>query len=192
MLIFGYGAGYVIDSADLKNAEAVTGFKLGIQPDLDLTVCFGGGHPLTKGMEGQFFGSGGEAGFNKGVPGIYVNDPDAAPLALFAKTQRIGAAVKKHDGWTGIYLGVMESAAPQFLRNVAGLAGLHVYSTGGDVMYFNNSLIAIHASSDGLKTIELPVEAEVVSLWDDQDAGRLKTIRRQMKLGENALYRIGN
>ncbi len=191
ILVFGYGAGYVTGSRmGLQNVEALTGFKLGIQDNLNLTVRFTGKHPLTAGMEGQFFGSGGDVWMNRGIPGIYVDDPQAEPLALFDNTKLCGAAVKKHANWTGIYLGALESASPQLLQNIGRYAGLHIYSAPGDVMYFNQSLIGIHASAGGEKTIRLPARASVVSLWDGKAIGEQTVIVRQMELGENALYRI--
>ena len=59
---------------------------------------------------------------------------------------------------------------PDVLRNIAKYAGLHIYNQQNDVMFFNKSLIAIHASSTGMKTIELPQKADVTSLWDNKKA----------------------
>ncbi len=188
ILVFGFAAGYVSDDMSLKNVEDLTSFKLAMRDNLELTIRFSGKHPLAKGLDGFYFGGGGDVYSSKGLPGIYVDDPDSVSLGVFSGTGLTGAAVKRHHDWTAVYIGVPHGISPQFLRNIADFAGIHVYSRKNDVMYFNKSLIAVHASGDGLKTIRLPEEAEVISLWDNRSIGRVRTIERQMKLGENALY----
>jgi len=191
VLVFGYGAGYVSDRKSLKNVEKVTGIKMGIDPSINnLTVkAKTDSHVLTSSLVG-YLGYGDSKLFT-GVPKIYVDDPSAISLGTFANSEeRTGMAVKDHGSWKSIYLGFIGYVPPQLFRNIATFGGQHIYNQNDDRMYFNKSLIGINASSTGEKTITLPAEAKVTSLWDDKYIGPVKEIVRDMETGENALYLI--
>lgn len=192
VLVFGYAAGYVSDKISLDNVCKLTGFKMEDNPSLGLTVRFeSSGHPLIKGMAGHFMGTNGDNWLERGMPRIFVNDPDAVSLAKFVNSDKTGLAVKDHGIWKGIYIGTIgKPMPPELLRNIAEFAGLHVYNDTNDVMFFNKSLIAIHAASTGIKKIKLPRQAKVTSMWDNQKTGKIDVIERSMKTGENALYMI--
>ncbi|MDD5708775.1 MAG: hypothetical protein PHR35_22905, partial [Kiritimatiellae bacterium] len=164
LLVFGYGAGYAGHHLSLANMESVLGMKLGRDDKLNLTIrVVNREHPVTREMRG-FLGTMSEPG----LPGVYVDDPQAVALATFAgATNRVGMAFKDHGSWQSLYVGVPAALPPELMRGCARYKRLHIYNSGNDVMYFNKSLVAIHANSDGVKTIELPEEAEVTSLWDD-------------------------
>ena len=87
-------------------------------------------------------------------------------------------------------IGAMGLYPPELFRGLARLKDLHVYSTDGDVMFFSKSLVAMHASSDGLETLVLPESCRVTSLWDGKSLGVLKTLTREMRIGDNALYLV--
>ncbi len=189
ILVFGYGAGLVSNELSVENVAKLTGMKLKTDPGQSLTLQFVPGHKITKGLTG-FMGTGGDFYLEAGMPRIYVDDPQATTLGRFIKSGKTAMAIKDHGSWKSIYVGVIGMMPPDVLRNIAKYAGLHIYNQQNDVMFFNKSLIAIHASSTGMKTIELPQKADVTSLWDNKKAGSLKTIKRFMQTGENALYLI--
>lgn len=192
VLVFGYAAGYVSDNISIENVRNLTGFNVEIDPVLGLTVRIeNSGHPLIKGMAGHFMGTNGENWLEKGMPKIFVNDPDAVTLAKFVNSDKSGLAVKDHGTWKGIYIGTIgNTMPPELLRNIATFAGLHVYNDANDVMFFNKSLVAIHASSTGVKKIKLPRPAKATSMWDNLKTGKIDVIERAMKTGDNALYMI--
>ncbi len=182
ILVFGFGAGYVSDSVSLENVEKLTGFKLNIDPALSLTVKIeNNGHPVTRNLGGHFMGSAGNAGYETGLPRIFVNDPEAVVLGNFINSTKAGFAVKDHGSWKGIYMGSIGNVPPELLRNIAAWGGLHIYNDANDVMFFNKSLVAIHASSSGIKKIKLPRPAKVTSMWDNLKAGKVSVIERPMK-----------
>ena len=191
ILVFGYGAGYVSDKVSIDNMEKLTGFKFGIDPKLELTVKVERGNDiLTSGIAGNYFGAAANSSLEAGMPKFFVNDANAVSLGKFVNSDKVGFALKDNGSWKSIYIGSIGSMPPELLRNIGAFAGLHVYNNTGDVLYFNKSLIAIHASSDGIKKIKLPRPANVTSLWDNKKAGKLEVIERPMKIGENALYLI--
>ena len=58
---------------------------------------------------------------------------------------------KIFGSWKSIYIGSTGYMNGKLFKNIARYAGLHVYNEDSDVMFFNKSLIAIHASSSGTK-----------------------------------------
>jgi beta-galactosidase len=191
VLVFGCGAGYVTDTASMQNVEKLTGMTMKADPALSLTVkIVKNAHSITKNING-YFGSGGERGLELGLPKFYVDDPKAVKLGEFVKSNgKCGFAVKDFGSWKSVYIGSTGFMNGNIFKNIARYAGLHIYNEDSDVMFFNKSLIAIHASSSGTKTIVLPEKADVTSLWDNKYAGKLQKIERDMKAGENALYLV--
>ena len=191
VLVFGYGAGYVSSDKSIANLEKLTGMKMGVDPKLSLTFKITNtNNTITNGVSG-YFGSGGNRGLETGLPKFYVDDPKAVKLGEFINGKgKSGFAIKDFGTWKSVYIGCVGFLNAKLFKNIARYAGLHVYNEDSDVMFFNKSLIAIHASSSGTKIITLPKKACVTSLWDGKYVGEIKTIERDMTLGENALYLI--
>ena len=123
-------------------------------------------------------------------PMFCVTDPKAVPLAEYTGTGsgKTGIAFKDNKTWQSVYIGAMSGITPELFRGFARQKTLHIYSNDGDVMFFDKSLIAIHASFDGTKTTVLLGTYKVTSLWDNRYVGITDKIVRDMKTGENALY----
>jgi hypothetical protein len=192
LLVFGPGSGYVgSDKMALKQVEDTTGMKMSRDDDhIPWTVkIINNEHPITRGVFG-FIGSDETPHIQVSFPMFYVTDPDAVALGEYVGTNKTGLAFKDHGTWQSVYIGAMGLFPPELLRSLARYKDLHVYSSDGDVMFFSKDLIAIHASTDGLKTLKFPIECVVKSLWDSKDMGKVKTIKKPMKVGENALYLI--
>jgi hypothetical protein len=191
LLVFGYGAGLAIHDKDIRNVEALTGMSMASREGLNLTVEFTEkNHPITQELQG-FMGTADSDNYQQGLPGLYVDDPEADALACFPGPQlRAGLALKEMDDWQSLYIGTIGLIPPALLRGIARYSGLHIYSDSNDAMYFAKGLVGIHSHSIGKKQIDLPEKAFVTSLWDNKPAGRMKSIIRPMRVGENALYII--
>ncbi|NUP99278.1 MAG: hypothetical protein HUU35_05420, partial [Armatimonadetes bacterium] len=192
LLVFGPAAGYVGSSSrGAERVAALTGMALKQDDRLPFTVqVTDTDHAITRDLQG-FIGvdEGNHATLD--YPMLEVVDPAAVALAHYAGQEgRVGLAYKNCGTWQSVYCGMVAPLPAELLRGLARQAGLHLYSTGGDPMYFANQVLAIHAASDGLKTITLPQEYLVTSLWDQREFGRMKVIRREMRTGDNALYRL--
>lgn len=192
LLVFGPAAGYVgTSSQSADRVAALTGMTIKQDDKLQWTVQItNNDHAVTKDLRG-FVGN--EEGDHQvlSYPMFAVTDPAAVKLGEYVGSGgQVGLAYKNCGTWQSVYCGMMAPLPAELLRGLARQAGLHVYSTDGDVMFFANQLLAVHASSDGLKTLDLPQECRVTSLWDNRDLGKLKTIRREMKTGDNALYMV--
>ena len=146
--------------------------------------------PLTRDLRGYF---GGEESSQRmlRMPVYQVTDPAAVGLGEYGGAAgKFGFALKPQTGWTSVYVGAVAVFPPELFRGLARLAGLPVYSSDGDPLFFAQELLAVHASFDGVHTLTLPAAADVSSLWDDTALGRVKVIRRPMRTGDNALYRL--
>ncbi|MGE5530763.1 MAG: hypothetical protein ACM3VW_01430 [Bacteroidota bacterium] len=191
LLVFGPAAGMVSGSAyGLQQVGKLTGMELAEDAALTLTCEFKeNAHPITRGLSG-FMGSGGERGSEKGMPHLYVKDAKTVTLANFAGSDKAGVAFKDHGTWQSVYIGAIGLIPPQLLRNLGSFKGAHVYSDSGDPMYFCQSLIGMHAASDGTKEIALPAPARVTSLWDDKCLGVVQRFTRPMRTGDTELYLV--
>ena len=95
---------------------------------------------------------------------LAVADAEAEPLG-FLRSDAVGLARKRHPEWTSVF-----SSAPclptNLLRELLRQAGVHIYAEGGDVIYANQSMLAISASSSGMKTLTLPRPGPLVDALD--------------------------
>jgi len=75
---------------------------------------------------------------------------------------RPGLVIRRHDGWTAVH-----SAAPALpaalLRELAGMAGVHLYSPG-DVVWASAGLLTVSVNEAGDRTIRLPRRCTVSDL----------------------------
>ena len=88
-------------------------------------------------------------------PLFYVDDSSADVLGLIYGYDLPGLVSKKINGVQVYY-----SAAPQIssavLRGIAVRAGVHIYNFRDDVLYANNSFIAVHTAESGERTLKFP------------------------------------
>jgi hypothetical protein len=191
LLVFGPAAGYAGDTRlALENVTSLTGMQMEQDDSLPFTVqVTNTKHAITKDVRG-FIGSDESDHQYLKFPMFAVTEPKAVALAEYVGKGKgkTGVAFKDNGAWQSVYIGAMGYYPPELFRGLARQAGIHIYSSDGDVLFADKSLIAIHASSDGIKTLELPSPARVTSLWDNQNLGIVQTIKRPMRTGENALY----
>ncbi len=71
---------------------------------------------------------------------------------------------------------VYYSAAPQLtsavLRGMATTAGVHIYNFRDDVLYANNSFIALHTATAGKRTLKFPQETSLYDVYRDIEIAR--------------------
>jgi len=123
-------------------------------------------------------------------PLFYVNDPEARELAKYVATGRTAAAMKEVGGGRSVFIGTLR-ATPGLLREIARLAGAHIYCDSDDIIIAGNGIIAVHATSDGEKVLRLP------QVWTLKDALSGEVVLKQgsevrfaMKLGESRLFLV--
>ena len=177
-------------SRNIAAAEKITGFKLGkVLQDQPLTVDASVKDPLVKGLEGTLFP---RPGWGHKIGPVYpVNDPEAKILARFQPSGLPGMAVKRHKGYTEIFIGQMGALTPQMLRNIAAEAGIRPALETNDISYQGGGIIAVSASTGGVKKIRIPRGAKGLSVLTGQKSviSGKEFIEVETKAGETVIVK---
>ncbi len=104
-------------------------------------------------------------------PTLYAADNKAQVLGYLAGLAEPGLVVKSFDEWTSVFSSA-GPLPPQLLRNLARLAGAHLYVETDDVVYANKSFMSISTNSGGPRTIRLPRVCDVVEVFSDEIVAR--------------------
>lgn len=192
-LVFIFDAGRTAPGGFEKNIFRLTGMKIKAAPTKVMGLAAFGSdrysHPLSKYIKNA-------APFTGGpflMPMYYVDDPSAKPLANWARTNLVGAAVKKHKNWTAVYLGIPLGLAvkPEFIRQLAIDSGIKPFAPVGEVSYAGNGIVAIHAISDGVKKLQWQENADVFDLTTNKIIKKnVKEINLDMKYGQTSWFRL--
>jgi hypothetical protein len=99
-------------------------------------------------------------------PLFYVDDSAATVLGRYLHGEQPAFAVRRFADWTSVYIG---SPAPNaaVLRAIAHASGVHQYVQGDDIVYANQSMIAIHTREAGPRTIRLRRPGDAYEAFDD-------------------------
>jgi hypothetical protein len=104
-------------------------------------------------------------------PRFHVTDPEAVSLGTFIEGGRTGFAMKQNDNWTSIYAGTTQVPS-DILRAVAQQAGVHMFTDSDDVLYANQSYIAVQCRTEGgNKRFRLSRRGNVRELYSDTVVG---------------------
>ncbi len=191
-----YAPGYIGDEKlSLAGIEALTGIRVAEDSSpgelhLDITAS---NHPYTESLaKGFAYGTDvdvdqikptfdhrlylkdpADPGLERDLPGFSIaprffgDDPKATVLGRLAGLDKPGLLVKPQDGWASVY-----SSAPilpaALLRSIARVAGCHIYTDTGDIVYANENFLALYAVTGGDKLIRLPRQAKVVDVLDNR------------------------
>lgn len=151
---------------------------------LPFTVKWRDNNPLIKGVSG-FIGS--EQG-NIDFPVFAISDPKAVSLADYVGHDgSSGIAYKDLGDWQSLYIGAVGLYPPELWRGIAALKKVPIYSSDGDPLWTNKSLVAVQASWDGEHTINFPGKSDVTDLWSGRNFGSISQLKIQMKTGDNLL-----
>ena len=81
--------------------------------------------------------------------------------------------------------------AAQELRRILAGAGAHVWLDTGDVVFAGRGYLVVHASSSGVKQINLPMPCDVVEIFDAAPAWRgVASFAEEMSFGETRVYSL--
>jgi hypothetical protein len=123
-------------------------------------------------------------------PRFWSDDRDAQVLGKLAGVNEPGLVVKKVSGWTSIYSSAPILPAP-LLRNIARVAGCHIYSDGGDVVYANREFLGFYSPRGGDRIIRLPKRSNVIDLLSNQVIARdASEFRADLKPNTTLLLKI--
>ncbi|MBE6399063.1 MAG: hypothetical protein E7041_02855 [Lentisphaerae bacterium] len=191
VLVFVFDAGRTAPGGFEKNIRRLTGMNVLDSRQMGLS-CFSAARfsdPLSKYIANAAPLTGGPFA----QPLYYVDDPGAKPLALHARTDLVGAAVKRHKNWTAVYVGIPLGLAvkPEFIRTLAQEAGITPVAPVNEFANSGNGFIVIHAVCDGKKQLQWDEAADVLDLTTGKIIARkVKTLTVEMKFGETRWFRM--
>ena len=175
-----YGAGYLSPAGNsVKTMEQLTGFKFDKVGRMDKQVMTiaDAAHPFMKDSRNA-----GEEFFF--APGFSVKAGEGVSILNSFGKYNIAASKETPYG-TSVYTLVPPS--PELLRSICRVKNIHLYNETGDVIRANRSVVMLHTSSGGEKTVNLPWNTparEVVS-GKIYPAGKVKL---NMKAGHTAIF----
>ena len=74
--------------------------------------------------------------------------------------------MKKHPGWTAVYLALPGGFNPALLRNLAREAGIVPVGPENDVVSSGNGILSLHATGEGMKTLRWTGRSDLKDLAD--------------------------
>lgn len=100
-------------------------------------------------------------------PLFHVDDPQATVLGTYVESGKVGFAVRRFKTWTSVYVGSL-AVGSHILRAIAQAAGAHLYDDTDQIVYANESFLAIHTSKAGKRTLRLRRRSDVYEPFEDR------------------------
>ena len=123
-------------------------------------------------------------------PGFYIDDPQATVLGRFCSSGLPAFAISEHDGVRSVYCAapVMRS---DLLASIAAFAGCHLFLDGDDVLYANESFVAVHAKDVGRRTIRFKRPCSPYEVYERRFYGHdVESIDVDMTLGQTLMWSL--
>ena len=185
--------GFVADSADSANMEALTGIAFqrlpsAIVPGLMITQA---GSELLGGLQaGEVFGPGETSVIDPAFAAIEPQDH----MTVLGRYQRAdpaaGFVIKRDRDWTSVFVG-SNRLPPGILRRLAAAAGVHIWLDADDLVVGDGEFLAVHAGAAGKKTIRLPKEGIVTDAVSGKPvADDALWFEVEMQYGETRLFMV--
>lgn len=209
--IWFYGSGYYDENGgSLKNCEDLIGIKLNYSNDRDYLQVekFSSSDAIFKNIDTiKSYGSDVDTDIYartmkwqkwpsnkedyKFSPIFYAEDNAAKVLGRMRKVDRPGLVVKKADGFTSVFSGA-PNMPWQIMGNIFTQAGVHRFSTDGDLIYANSKFISVVSlGKDDKKTIQLPEKYTINDALTNEVLGRkTKEFTYQSRYGETRIFEL--
>jgi len=113
-------------------------------------------------------------------------------LGRYCSDGKVALAMKDVGGAKSVFCAA-QVMQYDLLAAVAELAGCHIYSRHGDVVYANENFVAVHARDDGLRTIRFKHRCSPYEVYENKSYGRdVEAITVDMRLGQTLMWRVDN
>lgn len=187
--LFLYAPGYFGGESDPSAAmSSLLGMKVVAEVGEGSTqVRLDSKSPLARGLDAsQPVGAA-----TKLAPVFAVDDPAATVHGRLTADDRPALVSKARDGWTCYYSAALD-LPPAVMRNLARQAGVHLWTDGDDAVYSDGQFVALHASSEGTKTLHLPAGTTVKRVvTGPKIATQGQTVTCDLKHAETVLLELG-
>ena len=153
-----YAPNYVQENGvSIEGIRDITGIRVKLSGSIDSLV------KADCAKEGVFAE---EFGFTGKVKTLfYAEDDEATVWGRYSADGKAALAYNWFDSYTSFYSAV-GNLPGNVLRNIAGLAGIHIYNYGNDPVYVNDRLIGVYSDTDGEINLVLKSDAELEELFD--------------------------
>ena len=166
VIVFLNNAGSIIDGRfDVDAMQSFTGIKTAVDPKNATAKGFAKFKDVKGFCDGLEDRSYGTPNYIQ-QPALLPDDPEATVVAVY-HDGRPAIAVKRFEDWTAVYC-AQSQLNPQFIRNLAKLAKIHEYIDTEDVVWANQSMLAVCVDKPGPRTIKLPRPAKVTELYSNK------------------------
>ena len=166
IIVFLNNAGSIVDGQfDASAMQSFTGIKASFDPKNAIAK----GNVIYMDVKGFCDGLAKKGFGNPNYiqnPALIPDDPEATIVAVYPDG-RPAIAVRQYDNWTAVYC-AQSQLSPQFIHNLAKLAGIHQYIDTPDVVWANQSMLAVCVDKPGPRTIKLPRPAKVTELYSNK------------------------
>ena len=99
--------------------------------------------------------------------------------------------MKEMDGFTSVYCAT-QTLNREILTSLAEYAGCHLFGDRGDVIYANESFVAVHAKDDGERTIRFKAPCSPYEVYEKRYYGHnTRQITVNMALGDTLMWCVG-
>ncbi len=123
------------------------------------------------------------------TPSFAVDDDLVRVIARYEDGGEVAVAAKDMGAWTSVYCGALQLPS-SVLRELAQDAGVHIYCDQDDVVMAGNGFVAVHASSEGKKTLRMPGECSLSDAITGDAMGNGRAFEFEMRKGGTRLFRV--
>jgi len=182
-LVFFHAPGIYRDGKlDIGSSSELIGMPLCQVPSQIQTVTLSDATAASLGLPG---------GLNYGskhvlTPGIRLSDATDLTASGALPDGGVGFGVRNFKDWTSVYSSAGQ-LAPALWEAIFRKAGVHIYSTSGDILHASQGCISLNANSAGTKTVTLPRAKHVLEAFTGQDFGVTNKVSLLLDDGQTAI-----
>jgi hypothetical protein len=155
--IWQYAAGYLGPAGpDVTRCQTLTGIQLAV------SAGYSGSNGIST-MTGIDWGWDWNVKWTVLSPRLVVTDPAATPLGRYWSDNAISTASKRVNGFNSVFAGDV-GWNTQMLVQLLTNAGVHIWTTGDDVIHTDGAYLVVHAGTAGKQNISLPAGVTASSL----------------------------
>lgn len=123
-------------------------------------------------------------------PCFYIDDENVQVLGRYTGNKLVSYAMREMDGFRSVYC-CTPTLNKELLASLAEYAGCHLYTDTRDILYANESYVAVHATYSGMHHIDFKKVCTPVEVYEQRTYGeQVGSIDVEMHFGETKMWRV--